>query len=84
MAAEFSAVAAELLRQIRPIGQSRLGKGTWKEVEIKDHIVIKGGHNTKFEMAPGISYTVGNTVHHFVQLSKNVSWFSRVLEAQKQ
>ena len=62
---------------LKPLGTPK-NKMTWKKVEVKTNLTtVKGGFNTKYEMAPSVVCKMGNEQHAFVQLSKNHQWFLR-------
>ena len=47
-------------------------------MEVKTNLAsVKGGLNTKNEIAPSLVCKMGNEQHAFVQLSKNHQWFLR-------
>ena len=62
---------------LKPLGTPK-NKTTWKKVEVKTNLAsVKGGLNTKNEIAPSLVCKMGNEQHAFVQLSKNHQWFLR-------
>ena len=62
---------------LKPLGTPK-NKMTWKKVEVKTNLAsVKGGLNTKNEIAPSLVCKMGNEQHAFVQLSKNHQWFLR-------
>ena len=62
---------------LKPLGTPKHNMA-WKKVEVKTNFVnVKGGFNTKYEMAPSLVYKMGKEQHAFVQLAKNHQWFLR-------
>jgi hypothetical protein len=50
--------------------------GQWHSVAVvHDRVSIKGGYNSRFEAGRCIQYQAGDTIHTFVELDKNATWF---------
>ena len=70
--------------QLRPISTPSSGKSQWHPVSIEQGIVnIKGGYNARGEAGQSIQYQVDDTIHVFVELDKNASWFLKGVGGSK-
>ena len=71
------AVAVRIMDSVMQIRPKSIDVSKWTDVSIHaDQIVIKGGCNSKGELADSIQYKDADGVtHQFVALHKNAMWF---------
>ena len=66
-----TAVAETSKTAMVPLAESSHNRGTWKPVEVAaDVLNVRGGFNTKNEVASSIRYQTGTTTCRFVELDK--------------
>ena len=61
---------------LAPLCASNSGKKQWHPVvAVSSLLIIKGGFNTRGELATSVQYQVCDTVHTFVELDRKARWF---------
>jgi hypothetical protein len=72
-----TAVAGQSPKTWSPLAAQTANKrGKWRPLSVAgDQIIVKGGFNTKNDVAKMIQYQMNTTQHNFVELDKNALWF---------
>ena len=69
---------------MKPISIRRAGAPVWHPVSVNEGMLsIKGGFNTRGEVATSIAYTEGENTYQFVEVDKFAPWFRHAVGGPK-